>query len=97
MPLGRGELGVDIDQGGLIIAVVHLSNSQVTNGCSFRPSAPRSSSEGVALAGPCERSQARASLSEKMRSAWTLLAIRLQPLLCLRGDLISSAPPSILA
>jgi hypothetical protein len=72
-------------------------NSQVTNGCPFQLPAPRSSSEGVAVAEPCERSQARASLSEKMRSAWTLLAIRLQPLLGLRGDVISSAPPSILA
>jgi hypothetical protein len=63
-----GNRGVDIDQGILIIAVA-LSNSQVTNGCSFQLPAPRPSSEGVAVAGPCERSQARASLSEKVRSA----------------------------
>jgi hypothetical protein len=62
-----GKRGVDIDQGGLIIAVVLLSNSQVTNGCPFQLAARRPSSEGVAVAEPCERSQARASLSEKMR------------------------------
>jgi hypothetical protein len=57
------------------LAVARLSNSQVTNGCRFQLPAPRPSSEGVAVAGPCERSQASASNSRaKIQSALSVSA-----------------------